>query len=263
MSTSKDSIAKLDSALAGADVRFRKPIIDAYVELKKRALESRLDAAGLSVGKFCEAVLRLLQESVLGKHTPFGKPISNYADECRTIIAAPNANVPEGLRVIVPRALVFAYTMRNKRGIGHVGGDVDANRIDLAAIVRVADWVICELVRVYHKMSLEEAQDLVDSLAERSIPDIWEVGGKKRVLRPGLNKQDETLLLLYSEVEQAIPAEDLCEWVEYSSLSMYRTRVLKPLHERRLIEHDSEVDVVHLSPRGVAHVEEALLAAAV
>lgn len=77
--------------------------------------------------------------------------------------------------------------MRGKRGIGHVGGDVEANEIDATTVVRLCDWIICELIRIYHQMSLEEAQALVYTISERNIPDIWEVAGKKRVLRTGLN----------------------------------------------------------------------------
>lgn len=244
----------LEQALAGIDARFRNRIIESYLSIKRHHQEERYDSAGLSIGKFCETVLRFSQHVVIGNFTPFGRRIPNFADDCRAIVAA-SSNAPESLKTIIPRALVLMYTMRNKRGIGHVGGDVDANRIDSATLTRIADWVVCELIRVYHTLSLEDAQDLVDGLAQRETPDIWEVGGKKRVLRDGLNAQDQTLLLLYSETTQAVLAEDLFEWVEYTSFSMYRTRVLKPLHSRRLIEYDAAAEIVHLSPKGISEVE--------
>jgi hypothetical protein len=193
---------------------------------------------------------------VTGTHTPFGKQIPNFADECRNVIASHAPTVPESLRVVMPRALVFAYTMRSKRGIGHVGGDVDANAIDVATMARTADWIVCELVRVYHNLSLEEAQDLVDSLASREIPEIWEVDGKKRVLRVGLNSKQQTLLLLYSDVTSAVLDDDLCSWIEYASLALYRRDVLRPLHKARLIEFGEELGTVRLSPAGVREVED-------
>ena len=104
--------------------------------------------------------------------------------------------------------------MRNKRGIGHVGGDIDANSIDTMAISRNADWIICELIRVYHKLPIEEAQDLIDSILVRSLPIVWEVAGKKRVLKDGLTAKQKALVLLYSEPNAAILTEDLCAWVE-------------------------------------------------
>jgi hypothetical protein len=255
--------APLEAALAGVPDDFRERLVGSFADLKQRFREGKHDAAGLAAGKFCEVALRLLQHAVTGAYTPFSKKIGNFADECRALIMSSNALVAESLRVIVPRGLVFLYTMRNKRGIGHVGGDVDANAIDLATMVRTADWIVCEFIRAFHSLSLEEAQDIVDSLAQREMPDVWEVAGKKRVLRAGLTKPQQTLLLLYSEPSQSVPAEDLHGWVEYTSFSMFRTRVLAPLHLERLIEFDDELRMVFLSPKGAQLVEATLLVPAV
>ena len=202
---------------------------------------------------------RLLQHVVTGAFTPFGKQIPNFADECRNIITAQAPTVVESVRVVMPRALVFVYTMRSKRGIGHVGGDVDANTIDIETMVRTADWIVWELIRVYHSLSLEEAQDLVDNISVRQLPDIWEVGGKKRVLRPGMTAKQQTLFLLYHEPTSVVLAEDLYSWVEYDQLRTYRRDILVPLHDARLIEFDRENDAVHLSPTGAREVETKIL----
>jgi len=251
-------------ALAGIEAKFRERIIAAYLELKRRYSEAQYssdwDVSGLSAGKFCEACLRFLQERLTGSSVPFGQHIPNFADECRKLVMLPAAAGPESLRVIVPRGLVFLYTLRGKRGIGHVGGDVEANQIDAATLVRLCDWVICELVRIFHSLSLEEAQALVDGLAQRTIPDVWEVAGKKRVLRTDLTYKDLTLLLLYSSSESGVLLEDLFAWVEHSNLTLYKRDVLKQLHKARLIEHDASTDVVYISPLGVQKVEREILA---
>jgi hypothetical protein len=256
--------ASLDRALQGIDAKFRSRLIAVFLALKDAALAGRLDKAGIETGKFCEISLRILQEVVTGRFTPFGSPIQNFADECRAIITAPvSSSIPESLRVIVPRALVFAYTMRNKRGIGHVGGDVDANEIDVATMTRVADWIVCELIRVYHKLSLEEAQDLVDGLAVRQLPDIWEVDGKKRVLKPGLDMKDQALLLMYSDATSSLLEDDLMEWLDHSNKSNFRRDVLRPLHRQRLIEFDANIGTVRISPLGIKNVEERLKPASI
>lgn len=254
--------ALLDSALAGVpDSKLRSKLIEAYLEVKRAQAEGRFDLAGLNAGKFCEVALRIAQQRVLGSSTPLGKKIANFADECRALVTSPTAAAPESIREIIPRALVFLYTVRNKRGIGHVGGDVDANRVDALTMVQIADWVVCELIRLFHGLSLEEAQDIVDALSTRQLPIIWEVGGKKRVLRTGLSAADEVLLLLYAENQQAVLTEDLCSWVEYSNPSVFRRKVLQKLHSDRLVEYDTESELVHLSPKGVAKVESELLRA--
>jgi len=249
----------LDTALAGIQKRFRTRIIAVYLTLKRNCAEGRYDAAGLATGKFCEVVLRHLQNAVTGTYIQFSKKIGNFADECRKLIASPSGAATDSERVILPRALVFLYTMRNKRGIGHIGGDVDANEIDTAVMTRTADWILCELIRIHHGVSLEEAQDLVDNISIRQLPVIWEIAGKKRVLKEGLTASDKALVLLYSSRETAVLVEDLCDWIEYSNLSVFKTKVLKILHKKRMIEYDKEIDAVFLSPTGAQHVEDSIL----
>jgi hypothetical protein len=258
MSTKKHS-SLLDAALANVPKAFRGRIISAYLDLKRNHLEARHDAAGLSAGRFCEIVLRHLQERSTGTHISFGTKIGNFADECRKLITSPAGSSTESERVVIPRALVFLYTMRNKRGIGHVGGDVDANQIDSTVITKVADWILCELIRIHHGMSLEEAQDLVDSISVREVPAIWEIAGKKRVLKGGVKAKDQVLLLLYSSTGTAVLVEDLCDWVEYSNLGVFKSRVVRDLHKQRLVEHDKDTETVFLSPKGTQFVEDNLL----
>jgi hypothetical protein len=240
MSTKSHSPA-LDAALANVPTLFRTKIISSYIDLKRNCAEARYDPAGLSVGKLCEVVLRFLQKQIFGTYTPFGTKVVNYADESRKLIMSPQTAGSESERVIIPRALVFLYTMRNKRGIGHVGGDVDAN------------------ARINHGLSLEEAQDLIDGISVRQLPTIWEVAGKKRVLKEGLKSKDQVLMLLYSSVDSAVLIEDLCDWVEYSNPAVFKSKVIGPLHKARLVEHDAGTDSVFLSPKGATFVEQNLI----
>jgi hypothetical protein len=213
----------------------------------------------LAAGKFCEATLRFLQHEILKTFIPFGQKIPDLSVECRKLIESPKTAGPESLRIVMPRAIVFVYTLRNKRGIGHVGGDVDANHIDAMTIARACDWMACELIRVYHQLSLEEAQDIVDSLALRNLPDVWNVAGKKRVLRNGLIFKDQVLLLCYSSQETTVFAEDLFAWVEYSNQAVFKSKVLGALHKERLVEYDRESDLVTISPTGIKEVETRIL----
>jgi len=258
MSTSRAD-NPLSLALSSLDKNFRSRIIKTYMDIKKNLSEYRFESAGLSGGKFSETVLRFLQKELTGSYVAFNKRIVNFTEECRKLMLLPHTVGNESQRVVLPRALLFLYTLRNKRGIGHIGGDIDANKSDATTIARVADWIICELIRIHHSLSLEEAESLVDSLSTRNIEDIWEIAGKKRVLRPDLDNKDKCLLLVYSCTDAGVPAEDLCEWVKYSKLSMFKKRVLEPLDQACMIEHDRETDFVFISPLGVREVEERIL----
>jgi len=258
MSTRKFS-APLDAALINVPTDFRRRITKAYLELKSRHAENKHDAAGVSAGHFCESVVRLLQHELKTSFTPFGQQLTNVAGECDSFAQVPKAVGNDSLRVVIPRAVSLLYTLRNKRGIGHVGGDVDANAIDAITIARVADWVVCELIRIFHKMSLEDADALIASIASRDIPDVWEVAGRKRVLRSDLDFKQKTLLLMYSCTDAAVLAEDLFAWTKYSNFAMYKEHVLGQLDAADLVDYDRETHSVILSPVGAKLVEEQIL----
>ena len=249
----------LSGALAKVPATFKTRLIQSYLDLKKNATELRYEAAGMAAGKICEVVIRLLQQKIHGTFTPFGTKINNYAEECRRLVAAPATSGNESERVVLPRALVFLYTMRSKRGIGHIGGDVDANGIDIATMARIADWIVCELIRINHGVSLEEAQDIVDGISVRQLSSIWDVGGKKRVLKDGLKAKDQSLLLLYSCPESAVLLEDLCSWVEYSNPQMFKSYIIKDLHKKRFLEFDMNSESIVISPKGAKYVEDNLI----
>lgn len=258
-SSNTGSSAGLLAALGGIAEPFRSKIVTQYVDLKHRGrVGDSIGSAGAQT-QLCESVLRLLQQVLTGTHIPFGTHIKNFQGECQKLESGTTpSQTNESQRLIIPKALVFLHTMRSKRGTGHVGGDVDANTIDLATAVRLADWVICELLRLYHALSLEEAQSLLNKVSTRQVPDVWKTGDTKRVLRRGLTAKQQVMLLLYGETDP-VPIESVHTWMEYSTLSTFRKNVVKPLHKERLIECDPETDMLTLSPTGEAEVEAKLL----
>lgn len=221
---------------------------------------SYYDAAGISVGKFCETIIRFLQHQLTGNNVPFGEHIKNFIDSANKLMNVDKSKGNESERILIPRSLVLLFTIRNKRGIGHIGGDIEANQIDLVTAVRIADWIICELIRIYHKLPIEEAQALIDNLSQRNIPDIWEIMGKKRVLRTDLTYKQETLLFSYSEHKSGVMVEDLHSWTKYKgNIYRFKERVLKPLDDKKLIEWDRDTEFVFLSPTGAQEVEKNII----
>lgn len=254
----------LEASLSGIKKLFRTRIIDSFVEIRTRFTQavytdSAYDAIGISAGKFSETVFRFIEDELTGAHTPFSTQIKNFGDRCRDFEQTPRAKAPESLRILIPRCLSFIYTVRSKRGIGHVGGDVEANQADITVIVSGTTWIACELIRIYYGCSLEEAQGIVSTLNTRVIPQVWNVMGKKRVLNAELSAKDRVLILCYTTPSEAVFIEDLFDWVEYSNMSMFRSSVIRPLHKAKLIEHNKELDAILISPLGVQKVELSLL----
>lgn len=233
--------------------------MSSYLAVRDAFGSGNHDATGLRGGVFAEVLLRFLQEALTGTHTPFGTQLPPFESEARRLQQLPATSGHESLRIVIPRALGFLYTIRNKRGIGHAGGEVEANAIDAATCVRVCDWCLCELLRMYHKLSLEEAQALLDAIAARAVPAVWLVNGRKRVLDTSLDYRSQALLLVYSTPEGSVLEEDVRDWIEYPTPSRFRERVLRPLHKSRLVEWDRDTGTVSLSPTGVREVEARLL----
>jgi hypothetical protein len=249
----------LEAALTRVPAKLRTRVIARYETLKREYLNGKYEGCGMAAGRFAEVMIRILQQELTGNHTAFGQQLRPFDQEAAALGQLPKAAGPDSLRIIMPRALAFLYTLRNKRGIGHEGGDVDANEIDAATCVRTADWCLSELIRVVHEISLEEAQALLDALAERELPHVWATAGVKRVLDPDLSAREQVLVLLYSDPQTAVPVEDLFAWVEYGRQDNFRTNVLRPLHRERLVEFDKDTNTVLLSPLGATETEAKVL----
>jgi hypothetical protein len=253
------STSPLDAALAGIESRMRKRIIARYLEMKRDFVSGNFDSCGMKAGKFCEAYIRYLQLRFDGTYTAFNRSLPRFDTLCKSFESKPGAAAPDGIRILAPRAMNYIYSMRNKRSFGHEGDDIDADKIDAVTVVRLVDWIVCETIRDFHSIPLEEAQEILDSLATREIPAIWEVMGRRRILATNLTYIEKTLLLLYQDTSTALLEEDLFEWVEHSHSTNFRRDVLKRLHGEKMIEYDQETKTAIISPLGVKRVEEDIL----
>jgi len=154
--------------------------------------------------------------------------------------------------------MVGLYDIRNNRGVGHSGSDVDPNRMDARFVLYASKWLVAEVIRLLHTLNTEEATAVVDALVEREVPWVWSEEDKKRLLRLGMTWKQQTLVMLLTETNEVAEA-DLLGWLEHPSLASFRKDVLRPLHKLRQIEYDVDRRTVRLLPPGVA-AAEALLA---
>jgi len=153
---------------------------------------------------------------------------------------------------LIPRALPALYEVRNNRGVGHVGGDVDPNHMDATFVVSTVNWIMAELVRVFHNTSTANAQKVVDALAEAKIPLIWEGKDVKRVLDPEIGLKDQVLLLVATSTAET-SIDDLQRWVDYKN-NQYFKKLLRQLHKQRLLEYSAERNAVQILPPGAIYV---------
>ena len=240
--------------LATIPAGLRAPLLDEYRSIVQNFFERRWSPAELSGGKFSEIVYTILDGHAKGTFAATPSKPSNFVGACRLL--ENNAHVPRSFQVLIPRLLPALYEIRNNRGVGHVGGDVDPNHMDATSVVGNANWVMAELVRVFHNVSVDDAQAVVDALVEQRIPIVWEVAGAKRILRTDLQLKDQVLVLLASSAT-GVSVDDLAKWTEYADGAYFR-RTLRALHSSRLIEFQETAGLVHLLPPGSAAISRTL-----
>jgi hypothetical protein len=248
---------QLRAALGSLPPTLVDELLATFTAIIRNFRERRWEPSELNGGKFCEIAYSILRGFVDGSYPKRSKKPANMVDACRALEHS-SGTVPRSIRIQIPRLLIALYEIRNNRGVGHAGGEVDPNHMDAVTVVGMTKWVIAEFVRIFQGVDPETATALVDTLVEREVPLIWEVMGRKRVLRPELSMKHKTLLLLYSSSDPS-SEEDLIKWVEASNPSAYRRDILRPAHQARLIEYDFESKLVEISPLGSTLVEEDLL----
>ena len=233
----------------------RQPLCAEYRSIVQHFLERKWRPSELSGGLFCEIVYTILDGHAKGTYAPGPTKPRDFVGACRQL--EQNASEPRSFQVLIPRLLPALYEIRNNRNVGHTGGDVDPNHTDCVAVLAVANWIMGELVRVLHQLpSMQEAQAVVDALAERRTPIVWQAGDLKRVLDSKMSLPDQILVLLASSPGK-VTADDLLRWTECSTKT-YLKKLLRQLHSARKVNFDRESEEVTILPPGISQAESIL-----
>jgi hypothetical protein len=230
-------------------------LFKAFNEVLCNFREGRWEPSELNGGKLCEVIYTILQGYVTSSFPAKSTKPNNMLDACKALEQLPSANFPRSVRIQIPRMLIALYEIRNNRGVGHVGGDVDPNHMDAVAVLYMSKWLLAELVRIFHDVDTIKATQEVDAIVERILPIVWKVGDKYRILNTNLSMKDKTLVILFNMMGQ-VAVSDLVDWLEHSNASVYRSDVLRKLHKDKLIEFNEEQNNAIISPKGTRYVEE-------
>ena len=241
-------------ALSSVPPGLREPLIAEYKAIVQNFLEQRWLPSELSGGRFSEIVYTILDGHAKGAFAQKPSKPSNFPDACKKLENNAGPHVPRSFQILIPRMLPALYEIRNNRSVGHVGGDVDPNHMDSVAVLSMCNWVMAELVRVFHSLTVAQAQGIVDAIAEVRLPVIWSDGGVKRVLRTDLGSQEQLLLLVSVSIPGAT-SEELVRWTEHKNTkSLLQT--LRRLHAKRFIEFNDTTHKVRILPPGAKFVQE-------
>lgn len=231
---------------------------NSYVALKENFYLGKHKPSELEGGHFAEVVLRILQWATGGvpsgtSYTPLGKSLPRFDQEVKRLESG-DSSTSKSLRVHIPRALLSLYDVRNGRGVGHPSGDVDPNLADATYVAMGADWVLAELIRIYHGLPLDQAQALVDGIVERQVPLVQMFGDFPKVLRRDLKNPAKALVILYVRGERGASCAELATWLRIESKEA--RRILRRHDEATWVHFDVDDDRGVLTRSGIVEVEQ-------
>ncbi|MDP8997483.1 MAG: hypothetical protein M3O03_10860 [Pseudomonadota bacterium] len=238
---------ELGSVLNSIPDGLRLPLLKEHQSIVQNYFEHRWGPSELSGGKFCEIVYNILDGHAKNSYLSSPAKPPDFVGACRAL--EQNTHVIRSFQILIPRLLPALFEVRNNRGVGHAGGDVDSNHMDATFVVSSADWVMSELIRNFHNVSTQAAQALVDNLVERRIPLVWEGDNMRRVLVPKMKLPDQIIVLLATSVGQQ-KVSDLLNWTGYEN-RQYFMKLLRKLHnEFRFLELSSDEASLQILPPG-------------
>ena len=243
-------------ALGNLPQGLRDELVEEFQKIVQNYRKEHWEATELDGGRFCEIAYSILAGHTDGDNYPqrASKP-QQFKQACERLES--KVGYPKSARLTIPRVLIALYDIRNQRGVGHVGGDVNANYMDATLVLHAVQWVMAELVRLFHNTDVVTATAVTNALVDRTVPLIWRVGEVTRVLDPKMSLWKQTLLLLYAAPKN-LGERELATNLEQARLDNYR-RILNRLHDERLIEYDKISGSVMISPTGIAIVEKLLI----
>jgi hypothetical protein len=120
--------------------------------------------------------------------------------------------------------------------------------MDAVFVLTSCNWIMAELVRVFHNVSVAEAQDVVDKLVERRVPLLWVGEDMRRVLDTKLSLRQQILVLLCTSTGKTATSE-LQKWTGYKNAAYFK-KLLLEMHDDRLIELASDGSGALILPPG-------------
>lgn len=233
----------------GLPVDLTEALLDEYIENKRRYFLGDYAPSAVSGGRFCEAVVRVLQ--FLGKDPHI--PLDAAVHVERALARLENdTTLGDGLRLFVPRAVRLIYGVRNTRNTAHLNGGIDPSLQDATLVVGTLDWILAELVRTVHGVETVFAQNLIESIVSKEVPIIAVYNGKPVILTE-LSHIDQLLVVLYWANMNSATTSDLRSWLP-SNVAKNLSRLLKAAAKERYVHVDKHE--VFLTPLGRRRVEQ-------
>lgn len=235
----------------------KEELVESFNEIVHNFRQNRWGPTELNGGKLCEVVYCIIKGNIDGTYPLRSSKPANMVVACRALEQYP-PTFSRSIRVQIPRILIALYEVRNNRGVGHVGGEVDPNHMDATMVLYLSKWIMSELVRIFHNLDTTTATNVVETLINKEQPLIWQIGDKKRILNKNLSMKNKTLLLLYSE-PNSVTDNKLFEWTDHTNMAVYKRDILCRGHREIIWEYNKSTHELSISPLGIKYVEEKII----
>ena len=124
---------------------------------------------------------------------------------------------------------------------------------DATLVVSVLDWVTAEFVRIYHGVTADEAQSIIETLVTRQVPSVQDFDGFMEVLNTNLKASEYVLLILYERGTAGATYDEIESWV-HPSMRANLQRTLRRLTDDHAYIHSAKGKYL-LTKSGAAEVE--------
>lgn len=246
-----DQIKK--SLKARFDAQLVEELLAAYQEAKHNYFLGGLRLSAVEGGRFCEAAMRMLQQVTTGAFSPLSQPIDSER-LFQQLKDTPRGAHPDSIRLNIPRALRVVYDIRNGRDTAHLADGIDPNLQDATLVISNIDWALAEFVRLYHDVSADEAQRVVDGLVARAVPAVQDFNGFLKVLKPDLQASPYVLLLLYECGTRGATFAEVTTWARPPMRKNLRTTLRRFVDDKAFVHDDG--DRFYITKLGIEEVEK-------
>lgn len=222
-------------------------LLEHYRELRRFQF---IDAekTGLNCAKFCETALKILTYITKGQMI---RKI-NVGNTITELEKLPESSFDDSIRILIPRNARIVYDIRNRRGIAH-SGEIKPNHIDTNLSVNICDWILSELLRIYHDSDVDRIEEIITGLTERKVPIIERFDEDLLILEKDLSFREEILLILYHFYPRMISNTELRMWLKPGYPQLV-TSNLGNLESEKLIYRKNKESI--LTKKGLKYVEE-------
>jgi hypothetical protein len=236
------------------DAKLVHELLEAHAEAKRHFYLGALRPSEVEGGRFCEAAFRILEAVTQGgMFTPLGKTLPRTDKLIQQLANADATKYNDSIRLHIPRSLRLVYDIRNKRDAAHLADGIDPNLQDATLVVGALDWVVAELIRLYHNVPADQASKIVNGIVKRAAPIVQDFSGFLKVLNPNLSASDHCTVLLYQRGEDGATLDELKTWARPKMRANLK-RTLNLLVDEKDIAHFDGLRY-YITRRGEQYVE--------